>query len=135
MQSHFGIPKTFYVACVIGIALTMSSAVAQSTFPKHSGSPNPYSGFVQLPECKAYAGTVKGRDAREQNFCAGELRALAYISWVLPPDINSCVPDGIPNGQLALVVIAYIEARPAQMQEDFLALALKAYRDAWPCWH
>jgi|SRR5271165_1259707 len=95
--------------------------------------PNPHSGFAQLQECKAYVGEAKGSDPRMPFFCAGELRALAYVSRVLSSDLNSCVPDGIPNGQLALVVIHYIEARPAQMQEDFMKLAIRAYRDAWPC--
>jgi hypothetical protein len=95
--------------------------------------PNPHSGFAQLQDCRALVGTAQSSDPRKPLFCAGELRALAYVSHVLPPDLNSCVPDGIPNGQLALVVIHYIEARPAQMQEDFMKLAIKAYRDAWPC--
>jgi hypothetical protein len=31
------------------------------------------------------------------------------------------------------VVVAYIEARPARVHEDFRNLALEALREAWPC--
>jgi hypothetical protein len=31
------------------------------------------------------------------------------------------------------VVVAYIEARPNRMHENFNFLAIEALRDAWPC--
>jgi hypothetical protein len=31
------------------------------------------------------------------------------------------------------VVIAYIEAHPQRMNDDFTELALEAMHDAWPC--
>jgi Ssp1 endopeptidase immunity protein Rap1a len=35
--------------------------------------------------------------------------------------------------QVMRVVIAYMEARPALMGENFFKLALEAVRETWPC--
>jgi hypothetical protein len=110
---------------VFWIAL-IQTAVAQET--------NPYSGFFSLPACKAYADPKASFRMRlEGNFCAGQLRALAYVSHVLSPDLRSCVPDNLPNGQLAMVAIRFLETHPERMNEDFMALAMQAFREAWPC--
>lgn len=94
---------------------------------------NPDSGFVQLPQCKSYSDPkTPVRDQLGGSFCAGQLRALAYVSHALPSDLRSCVPDGAPNGQLVIVVIHYLEAHPERLNDDFMALALQAYREAWP---
>ena len=36
-------------------------------------------------------------------------------------------------GQMVRVIVAYIDARPARVHEDFRLLALEALVDAWPC--
>jgi hypothetical protein len=55
--------------------------------------------------------------------------SLAFLRHQLCLDI----PDGVTTGQEVRVVIAYIDARPARMHEDFRSLALEALRAAWPC--
>jgi hypothetical protein len=105
---------------------TLESANAQT--------PNQYSGYFVLPACKAYADPKAPLHMRlEGNFCAGQLRALSYVSHVLSPELRSCVPDNLPNGQLTLVAIHFLEAHPERANEDFMALAMQAYREAWPC--
>jgi hypothetical protein len=42
-------------------------------------------------------------------------------------------PDRVTVGQEVRVVVAYIEARPARMHENFVGLAYEAVRPAWPC--
>ncbi len=37
------------------------------------------------------------------------------------------------RGQLVRTVVAYIDARPARMHENFGVLSLEALRTAWPC--
>ena len=95
------------------------------------------SAYVMFPACKAYvaaSGRTKTKPlSYDAGFCAGELRALANLSHVLPPDLKACVPDSTPNVKLVLVAVRYFEAHPEQIHEAFLALALKAFQDAWPC--
>jgi Rap1a immunity proteins len=43
------------------------------------------------------------------------------------------MPDGVTREQAVRVVIAYIDAQPAWMHENFGVLALEALREAWPC--
>jgi hypothetical protein len=43
------------------------------------------------------------------------------------------IPKGVSNGQLARVIITYVEAHPSRMHEDFALLSYEALRAAWPC--
>jgi hypothetical protein len=43
------------------------------------------------------------------------------------------IPNGVTGFQMVKVVVAYIDARPARMHENFQTLALEALRNAWPC--
>ena len=108
------------------IGLWPDSSLAQA--------PNVYSGYATLPECKAFSDEHANIGQRAAGyFCAGELRALAYVSHVLPPELRSCVPDKLSNGQLAAIAIQYIEQHPSQVNDDFMTLVLQAYRQTWPC--
>jgi Rap1a immunity proteins len=116
-----------YPICFAGILLFAATGAAAE-------QPNVYSGFFSFPACKAYVDEkAQFRMQLAGNFCAGQLRALAYVSHILPSDLRSCVPDGLPNGQLAIVAVRFLETHPQRMHEDFMALALQAYREAWPC--
>jgi Rap1a immunity proteins len=59
-------------------------------------------------------------------YCTGLVDGLAYAGL-------RCLPDGVTTGQMILVVVAYIDARPARLHDDFKRLALEALRAAWPC--
>lgn len=48
-------------------------------------------------------------------------------------DVRMCVPEDATLGQMIRVVVKYIEERPAEMHLLFVALAMLALRDAWPC--
>jgi hypothetical protein len=43
------------------------------------------------------------------------------------------IPYGPTIDQFVKVVVAYIEARPARMHEQFEGLTIEALRAAWPC--
>jgi Rap1a immunity proteins len=97
-------------------------------------TPNAFSGYATLAECKAFADEHANLGQRAAGyFCAGELRALAYVSHVLAPELRSCVPANLSNGQLVAVAVQYVEQHPSQMNDDFMKLALQAYRQTWPC--
>jgi hypothetical protein len=119
--------------------LTVLSAIffAWMALPAAAQTNATDSAYIMFPACKAYvAASVRKRakpPSHDAGFCAGELRALANLSHVLPPDLRACVPDNVPNAKLVLVAVQYFEAHPEQIHQAFLTLAQKAFRDAWPC--
>jgi Ssp1 endopeptidase immunity protein Rap1a len=112
----------FRILYIIALLMMVHTASAQK--------PNEFSGYLALPGCK----TVRAgaRPSADQGYCAGQLRALAYVSQALPPNLRSCVPNGLLNGQLAMVAVHFMETHPERINEDFMALVLQAYREAWP---
>jgi hypothetical protein len=45
----------------------------------------------------------------------------------------TCSPVGAKREQTLRIVVQYIDARPARMQERFTVLALEALKEVWPC--
>ncbi|WP_368039622.1 Rap1a/Tai family immunity protein [Tardiphaga sp. vice278] len=62
----------------------------------------------------------------QSGLCMGLISGLAVNG-------GSCPPRGVPDGQKRLVIVAYIDARPSRLHEDFRILALEAMKAAWPC--
>jgi hypothetical protein len=77
---------------------------------------------VVLPGCKDQGGSFG------VGYCQGVMDGIAFVQ-----DGHFCVPMGVTLRQAMRVVVAYIEARPARMHEDFRKLALEGLREAWPC--
>jgi hypothetical protein len=48
-------------------------------------------------------------------------------------DRNACVPDGVTNGQVKLVIIKYMKEHPGNLDIDAGGLAIVAIKLAWPC--
>jgi hypothetical protein len=44
-----------------------------------------------------------------------------------------CTPEGVTLGQKVDVVVAYLEENPSRRHERTSALALTAFKKAWPC--
>jgi hypothetical protein len=65
----------------------------------------------------------------ERGLCVGIIDALMGVG----PRLGICVPSEATKGQGVLVVVRYIDGRPARMHENFGKLALEALRAAWPC--
>jgi len=51
----------------------------------------------------------------------------------LPKSIRSCIPPRATDGQLARVVVKYLEKHPAQLDGEQTLLTLLAFQDAFPC--
>ena len=71
-----------------------------------------------------------------QGVCIGETGALlALVGSDLIRDANSntCIPGDVTVRQAKAVIIKFIDERPEKMHESFLALALAAFKAAWPC--
>jgi hypothetical protein len=103
------------------MALTVGAATAQ----------DPFSANWMFPGCKE---DISGgtREAYKQGLCSGIVGAMIFV---LPAVRGGCakIPPGVTIQQGVRVVVAYIEARPNRMHEDFKVLALEALRAAWPC--
>jgi Rap1a immunity proteins len=65
--------------------------------------------------------------------CQGMIVTVSYVARDMPEHLRSCKPDKVTNAQLVRVVISYVEARPERMHKDIRALAIEAFRHAWPC--
>jgi hypothetical protein len=68
--------------------------------------------------------------AYRQGICAGEVQGV----WATANAVGRvCSPPQATVGQAVLVVMRFINARPARMHEPFSLLALEALTTAWPC--
>jgi len=69
------------------------------------------------------------RDARLQTECASTVRTMIYVAT----SRGICPPSGATVGQAVKVIVAYIDARPERLHEQFEPFALEALQQAWPC--
>jgi hypothetical protein len=67
--------------------------------------------------------------------CSGLVEGIAYGASAARdiPGAGVCPDPRVSVGQTIRVVVNYIDARPARLNEPFKALALEALRAAWPC--
>jgi Rap1a immunity proteins len=86
-----------------------------------------------LPGCKAFVDKLTADFL--QGFCVGQVSALALMMKArgTAGEGGPCIPPGVTVGQEVRVVVRYIENQPNRMHEDFRALALAAFWEAWPC--
>jgi hypothetical protein len=46
-----------------------------------------------------------------------------------------CTPAGVTMGQIAMVIVKYLNDHPERLQEDKFDLARQALKRAWPCFN
>jgi hypothetical protein len=70
--------------CILTIALPAIGLLWPSSALAQAQTPNAFSGYSTLAECKAFADEHANPGQRAAGyFCAGELRALAYVVGAL----------------------------------------------------
>jgi hypothetical protein len=116
----------------VALALTTSAASAQVS-----------SANEMMPHCRNALDPKSSENLYAQGACVGTIVGIAFVAVSLnalsPSGENVrrelCVnpPATGTRGQLVRTVVAYIDARPARMHENFGVLALEALRTAWPC--
>jgi hypothetical protein len=106
--------------------LTSSGAGAQQQRDTDSAN-------FMLPHCKRFLVVEPGKATFTEGICAGSITSLSFVGEILSSTRRFCFPQNVTNEQMVRVVVAYIEARPARMHEDYRNLALEALREAWPC--
>jgi Rap1a immunity proteins len=87
----------------------------------------PHSANYVMQGCRHLTNPQSSNEIFVQGKCMGVISAIVSL------DEAVCSPRGATQGQSVRVVIAYIDARPARLHEEFYKLALEALRDAWPC--
>jgi hypothetical protein len=109
----------------------VAALVAVFTSAAHAGSPaaSAYRAEVYLSGCKDF---IAGRPNFQGGRCVGAVEVLEDLS----EDTKMfCSPEATNNLERVRVIVAYIEARPERMKEDFRLLANEAMAKAWPCKH
>jgi len=133
------------------ITLSLFGAALALTVTAAGAAENVHSANYMLPHCRNFVDR-KSVDLFNQGICAGLVEGIAVpgglvILYALPSDYDKpephlrdlqrmlCIdaPDEATVEQMVRVVVAYIDARPARMHEDFRNLAREALRTAWPC--
>src|SRR5262245_24460595 len=119
--------RTFTAIAGLAALIALSTSAA-------SADENPYSANSMLPACMAVLAISSGNPAAgidpvEMGRCIGMIEGVALLAnyGVF------CPPAGATIKQRIQVIIAYIEARPQRMHEDFGVLAVEAMQKAWPC--
>ncbi len=46
---------------------------------------------------------------------------------------RACVPENVTLEQMTALVVRWFDQRPEEWHLDFVALALSALHDVWPC--
>ena len=90
-------------------------------------SDDPLTANSKIVGCRNYVAGSNDDDVFLQGYCAGAVQALVEFA------AGACAPKGATNMQGVQIVVKYIDARPARLQESFNKLAAEALRQAWPC--
>ena len=110
------------LALAILLALFGSAAQADPPAVRHS-----YTAEFYLPGCKDFI-------AGKSNFLGGRCVGVIEVLDALSQDTKAfCTPETTNNLERMRIIVAYIEARPERMKEDFRLLANEAMAKAWPC--
>jgi hypothetical protein len=84
-----------------------------------------------LPACKAAVEGLRYSDETAQGICMGTVDTLKQLGPYLTRPW--CPPNEVTTSQAIRVVVAYLEARPRDLHEDFTILSIRALNAAWPC--
>jgi hypothetical protein len=112
------------IVTALAMLVTASAANAQADIDTAN---------YMLPYCKQFVNppvdhVPSAMEALSIGFCAGMVSGIGFSD---ARDI--CTPGEAMLNQMVGVVVAYIEAHPARVHENFKLLAAEALRSAWPC--
>jgi hypothetical protein len=126
-------PSSLMLAAVC-IAMLTTTGHAQPKVPSH------YSANEVMKGCRAVVAQTNPETEAGwflRGICMGIVSALAGYSAAFERAARGttgvCLPEGVSVNQQVRVVVAYIDARPNRLHEDFRTLTIEALRDAWPC--
>lgn len=95
-----------------------------------------------LSDCKVAIDTIDGRPNNGSQvgagICLGTVQGMRHLnsfySVTLKKDqLFFCIPEKVSAGQLARVVVSYLEKNSAKLHEHEGLLVLSSFVDAYPC--
>ncbi len=127
----------FLLAAALALTVTAAAAEDLTVHPFFSAN-------HIMQGCRGFVdpNSVRSPIEIEVGLCLGIIRGVASMGVSLSaspatrasaPALCLDIPYGPTIDQFVKVVVAYIEARPARMHEQFEGLTLEALRAAWPC--
>ena len=117
-----------------GLIVLVSMLAALVTTNAAAADKTDHSANYFLPSCRDFVNGNYVRNPLLQGECIGVIEALATFANNLPFETSrSCPPEDATIGQLTRVIVRWIDEHPQRWHEDFLALALFALHEAWPC--
>ncbi len=99
-------------------------------------------GSIFLSDCKKAIDTIDGRPNSGSQIgagtCLGTVQGMRHLntfySLTLEKDqLFFCIPAKVSAGQLARVVVSYLENNPAKLHEHEGLLVFNSFVDAYPC--
>jgi Ssp1 endopeptidase immunity protein Rap1a len=109
------------------ISLLRQIALAQDT----------YSANAHLPGCKLAAQDPRtlssNRELIDAMNCIGFISAAREYTVLARDPFRACTPISAKNGEIALVIVKFLESRPSRLHESFALLVAEALQTAWPC--
>jgi len=122
-------------AIVWALALT-GTAHAQRT----TSSPDwPLFASKLIPHCRIELADMDANrhstgDAFQQGLCEGVVVTTIYHLFS-PPHVTAviCPPANVVNNQALRVLVRYADAHPQELNDDVRTLAIRAFKQAWPC--
>jgi hypothetical protein len=88
-----------------------------------------------IPMCASALKILNGNvrlgalDSYQAGYCLG----IVQTAYNLSPLVKACHPTRVELRQRLRIALIYILKNPARQHEPFELLALKAFREAWPC--
>jgi hypothetical protein len=68
-----------------------------------------------------------------QGYCAGQIQMILASAITFDDEHEHCAPTDVKLGQVARVVVDFMDNNAAFLHLPFSALAHHAIRTAWPC--
>lgn len=120
--------KTAGIAAAVMLAGMMVSGAAMAD------------GNALLTQCQQFIKAADGEkdfDRGQAGMCVGfvegVLSTTAFFGENLDNDAKLCIPKTATNGQLARVVVKYLEDNPAKLNQGKTGLVWLSMKDAYPC--
>jgi hypothetical protein len=88
-----------------------------------------------LEACRIFASgaTPPQNDIFRPALCIGEMNAMMFFASSVDTPNRACPPKGANVIQATKVVVAYLDAHPERLHDNFLGLAYTALARVWPC--
>jgi len=90
------------------------------------------SGNYMLLHCEHFVQRSEKFDVWDGE-CGGTINAFLFLGSELPDGFKVCRPKKSTPQQAGRIVLAYLNAHPQTLHQNYRGLILTALHEAWPC--